>query len=330
MGREPTCETPATRVEMRVEFLLIVEMAHDLRFVATVLPKLIGEHFADFRFHIRQSFFLILGIQEHGNSQEGRDKEDLIRDLLAAVKNAETFQFRLKDYERIKGVLEIGDEDVKISLQPLELYFYVHKPDKGVEILWVEGQNNGNAWVHPNSFPYFTLNLNPYGSMMRGGHHVMFDLNFNYLTGIIQTTQSKLGTKFFENVVDLGKINFNGRLCQQICIEYTGFGLHTYRVRSGENMESIAKANHLSEYLILEKNPGLKHYGDIRPNQQIYIPNNYFEKLILYIDEESSFPLVEMFFDEHGLFEKYEFYNLKVNVSFAKVDFSKNNPAYHF
>jgi len=61
-----------------------------------------------------------------------------------------------------------------MQIHPLKIYISAESPGKSYEVLWLSGENNGDAWVHPGAFPYFTLSLNPEANTMKLGHHSIF------------------------------------------------------------------------------------------------------------------------------------------------------------
>ena len=74
----------------------------------------------------------------------------------------------------------------------------------------------------------------------------------------------------------------------------------------------------------------MKGYLDVKPGQVIHIPNNYAKSLTLYISKNTLLPLVELIYDDKGLYERYEFTELKVNPMFPVEEFTQDNPAYNF
>jgi LysM repeat protein len=253
---------------------------------------------------------------------------EVLQKMIESIDHISTIQFKLKDHERINNKIRIGEEDVKMTYDPLQIYVYVQQPDKGVEVLWKKGENHNKAYVHSKGIP-FTLSLDPYGKKMRNGHHTLFELNFHYIQDIVKEMKRNSGNQFERYIKNVGKIDFDGKHCYQIEIHYPEFRYYSYQVKNGESIIDIAKDKNLSEYMILEKNH-LKNYHDIKEGQQIKLPTAYAAKTIFYIDEATYLPLVQMIYDDQGLFEKYEYYDLKLNPTFDKNEFSKKNKSYHF
>ena len=101
-------------------------------------------------------------------------------------------------------------------------------------------------------------------------------------------------------------------------------------VKKGENITTIARRLRLSEYMILENNPKISSYTDVKEGQIISIPNAYAKLTLLLIDKEYLLPVNNKVFDDKGVFEMYEYHDLKVNVPIAPEEFTKNYKGYHF
>ena len=51
---------------------------------------------------------------------------------------------------------------------------------------------------------------------------------------------------------------------------------------------------------------------------------------VLYIDKQYFVPLVTRVYDDKGLFESYEYLNLKVNPEIPEEEFTRKYKDYHF
>lgn len=278
------------------------------------------------KYYTGMLFILLCGMIAAQDNQ-GRK---ILDNMLASIDKVHSMQFRLKQYERYNGKIELEDDRVKLNMNPLMIFIEVISPDAGAEVLWVQGENNGEASVHPNGFPYITLNFLPDSKTLRKGHHNIFALRLSYMAGLIRSTMQNAGSRFNNNLHLEQDVVFNNEACYQLTIEHPSFAFIPYTIKPGENIISLAERLHLSEYMILEKNPGLSGYFDVKTGQVIRIPNNYARKMTLYISKKTNLPMAEFIYDDQGLFERYEFSEVKVNPVFGPEDFSKHNPAYHF
>lgn len=81
---------------------------------------------------------------------------------------------------------------------------------------------------------------------------------------------------------------------------------------------AIGKKLAISEYKIKE----LNDIGDdVKPGQKIKIPSAYAKKTTLYIDKSNYLPIYHKMEDEKGVYEVFEFKDLKLGVNFTATDF---------
>lgn len=247
--------------------------------------------------------------------------------LLTSIESTKTLKYDLKLSERIQGKMVNTESSVKLQVSPRKLYLYL----KGPELLWVQGQNNGNALVNPGTFPYFNLYLNPDGALMRKNqHHTIHEMGYEYLAGVLKNIIKKSGDKFEKYFVYTGEETWDGRPCYKLVISYPEFGFTNYTVQKGENLVTIARKLYVSEYMILENNPRLKDYYDVKDCDVIKVPNAYAKLTILMIDKEFFLPINNKILDDKGLFEYYEYHNLHPNTKIADEEFTRYYKDYNF
>lgn len=261
-----------------------------------------------------------------GPSPEEANTQQIITKMLDAIRSIRTLKYNLKCSERINGKMLQTESQVKLQVSPRKVYLYL----KGPEVLWIEGQNNGNALVNPNSFPYVNLNLDPNGSLMRKDqHHTIHEMGFAYLGDVLESVVTKVGDKFDKYFSYSGEDKFLNRPCHKILITNHDFTYVSYKVKKGENLITIARKLKVSEYMILEKNK-LTDYYAVKEGQQILVPNGYAKMVMLTIDKQTYLPIAIKTFDDKGLFESYEYHNLQLNVKIADQEFSKDFKDYKF
>jgi hypothetical protein len=257
------------------------------------------------------------------------DCKVLIAKSLKAIHEVKGLKYHLKITERSrKGTFNFYESAVKFQKKPRKIYLYI----KGIEVLWVEGTNKGKALVKPNSFPYFNLNLDPMGDLMRQDqHHTLNEMGYDYLASIIDYSAKKMGDNFDEAFTLEGEEKINNRLCYKITINNKSFGYTDYTVGENESITSIARRHFVSEYMILEKNKKFKYYFDIlKKGQVIKIPTWYCKQVTLYIDKFYMVPISVKIMDDIGLFEEYNYYFLQVNPKFEDAEFTREYKDYKF
>jgi outer membrane lipoprotein-sorting protein len=82
--------------------------------------------------------------------------------------------------------------------------------------------------------------------------------------------------------------------------------------------------------MVLENNPKLGSYNDVKAGDIIKVPNAYAKLTLLLIDKEYLLPVNNKIFDDKGLYETYEYHDLMVNPPIAPEEFTKTYKGYHF
>ncbi len=248
--------------------------------------------------------------------------------MLTSIDNVQSLKFHLKISERIKGKMVNYESQSKLIRSPRQLYIYL----KGPEVLWKEGWNNGNALVNPGGFPFFNLNLDPQGALMRDKqHHTIHEMGFDYLGRIIRASIKQSGDKFNAYFKYMGEVQWNGKSCHQIMAHYPDFKYIEYNVKPGETIITIGRKLNLSEYMILEANADkINDYDDIKSGQRIKIPNAYAKLTTILIDKQNNLPCNTKIYDDKGLFESYEYIKLELNPKFADNEFDQEFKDYKF
>ena len=252
---------------------------------------------------------------------------EVLKKILEATANIKTLRYDLVRNERIKGRMTYTESQVKLQVSPRNIYISMHGP----EVLWIQGANNGEALVNPGTFPYFNLNLDPMGSLMRKNqHHTINEIGIQYLADILKDGMRRAGDNIDKYFAIVGEEIRDGRPCYKLSITFPDFAWGEYTVEKGENITTIARKLHLSEYMILENNPKFSWYNDVKANQIIKVPNAFAKLILMSIDKEWFFPVSTNVFDDKGLFETYDYKNLKINSIISPEEFTKEYKGYHF
>ncbi len=257
--------------------------------------------------------------------------KDILSKMLIAGESVKTARYSLKKQEKIGSELIESEMNAKLQTSPYRVYVYNIKPTNGSEVLFKAGENNGDAYVNPNSFPYVNLNLNPNNSLLRKEqHHTLNDLGFFYISNILKNQLKKDGAKFYTYLTYDGEVEWNGKKMYKLTIDNRSFGHFNYQVQKGENITTIAKKLNVSDYMILSLNPKAKFYDDVKPGMQLKVPNSYARKIVLYVDKLNFLPLGQFIYDDKGLYEKYEMHNFILNPVFRNEEFTSTYKDYHF
>lgn len=273
------------------------------------------------------SICILLVSFNNKKTSKKHDAAEMLNGILKSISNIKTLRYDLQRNERVKGKMNFTESKVKLQVSPRKLYIAID----GQEVLWIQGANNGNALINPGTFPYINLNLDPMGSLMRKNqHHTIHELGMEYLAEILKEGMKQYGEELYKHFVIMGEEKYMGRTCYKLSVAYPDFAWLPYTVKKGETILSIASRLHVSEYMILEKNPATSWFDDVKEGQVIQVPNAYAKLFLLMIDKELMVPISEKIFDEQGLFETYEFFNLQVNSPISDEEFTEDYKDYNF
>ena len=258
------------------------------------------------------------------------DKHEMFKKMMTTIDGIKTLSFKMDKTERIKGKMMPGSQDVKLNVKPFKVYLKVHVPNKGAEVLYIEGENKGNAKVNPNAFPYMTLNLDPDGDILRKDqHHSVKQLGFEYTGDLLNHVYNKYKSKINDYVTINGEVTYDGRKCWNVTLTNKEYKIENYTAVAGDDMLKVARKLRLDEYSLLELN-GKKNFDDLKVGETIKVPNSLCKQIEMYIDKETYLPLYQKLFDEKGLMATYEYTKLKINPTFKPEEFTENYSGYDF
>ncbi len=254
---------------------------------------------------------------------------ELIRTMIDYSMQLEGFTAEITKEERIDGELVKQITAVKLIREPFQLYLNQRFPKEGVEILCNGKQ--GKAYINPNSFPWFNLSLDPYGSLMRRNqHHTVYDSGFDLLANIINKELARIGNDTTTHLFYRGVKNVNQRPSYLIEMINPTYKIIPYTVKLGEDLMGIAKSLNISSYAILELNTEVDFYDDVSPGQELMVPASYARKMELYIDQEYMLPLIFKVYDDDGLYAQYAYHKFILNPNFKPNEFTSEYVEYGF
>ncbi len=82
--------------------------------------------------------------------------------------------------------------------------------------------------------------------------------------------------------------------------------------------------------MVLRKNPSLADSDHIGAGEEVIIPNDYSPRMILYVDKENYTPVIIEVYDDEGLYEHYEFDQVKIDPQFKENEFEPSFEEYDF
>ena len=249
----------------------------------------------------------------------------LLTRLTAAVDNLRTLRLSIAARERIGSKYMPAFSTAKINTSPLRLYL---KNQAGVEVLYATGENSGDAWVYPGSFPYVTLSLDPLGSMMRRNqHHTALQIGFGVITGLLQANDQQADQAYLRSFRYVGDSLFQRRACYVLRSDFPRFRYVATRARLHDTPATVAARFGCGEYRVLERNH-LSPSDHLTEGQALQVPNAYGSCTVVLVDPQSFLPASVSVFDDRGLYERYEFSNVVANQPIAPAEFTKGYKDY--
>lgn len=257
------------------------------------------------------------------------DAINVLRQVVNQSKQIKTLRYHAVMNERIDGKMVEKDSYFKINMSPLKIY--VSQSFLGIKIdaLYVEGWNNNQLLVATVGFPWIQLSLDPRGKRVRDNHHhTIFEAGFGYFASVIDQLLREHLDKITIRYQGTAKV-YN-KDCLKIQIIVNHYQIVSYTVRPGETLPQIAQKRLINDYKILELNPEIDDYEDIRAGQVIKIPNLYAKMMYLFVDKDTMLPVQIELHDEKGVYAIYGYKDVIINAPFASDEFDKSYKNYHF
>jgi hypothetical protein len=251
--------------------------------------------------------------------------EQLTARMSAAIEGLKTLRCVVKAQERIGGNINQARSIMKLTYKPLRIYI---KNQKGVEVLYLQGQNGGDAWVYPASFPYVTLSLDPNGKLMRSNqHHTALQAGFGTISDLLRTTGLRQDNSYSKSFRYVGDTTLQGRTNYVLRSDFPQFRYVSYKAGKNETIESVAERFGCGEYRVITRND-LTIGEKIPEGKVLQVPNAYGRRTILCVDPKTYLPTMVQVNDDKGLFEKFEFLDVVPNQNIPLEEFSKDYKDY--
>ena len=280
----------------------------------------------------RLYFILIFGIiQCTVFAQDKNLKVALIDKMIKAIDDHNEMEFKMYRSERSKNGFTDGKFYAKLINKPYKLYIKNFKPKPGSEILYIKGQNDDKALINPNSFPYFSISLDPDNNLLlAGGHHSLREAGFTLFSNMFKLYKVNYGEELYNRITYHGMFKWNDRVCYKISIDYPDYSTKKYTPKKGETLYSISRDQLLNIGKLREYN--IKYDDDdiLDESDEIIIQNVYAKKAVIFIDNENYFPIYQLIYDEEGLYEKYQYVDLNLDISFKSEEFTRDYSEYNF
>lgn len=251
--------------------------------------------------------------------------EQITTRMSAAIENLKFLRCTVKAQERIGSNINQARSIMKLTYKPLRIYI---KNQKGVEVLWLAGQNDGDAWVYPAAFPYVTLSLDPNGKLMRSNqHHTALQAGFGTISDLLRTTGLRQDNSYSRSFRYTGDTTLLGHTNYVLRSDFPQFRYVNYKAGKNETIGTVAERFGCGEYRLIERN-NLTIGDKIPEGKVLQVPNGYGRRTILCIDPKTYLPTMVQVNDDKGLFEKFEFQDVVPNQAIPLEEFTKDYKGY--
>ncbi len=251
--------------------------------------------------------------------------EQLTARMSTAIENLKFLRCTVKAQERIGGSIHQALSIMKLTYKPVRIYL---KNQKGVEVLWLAGQNDGDAWVYPASFPYITLSLDPNGKLMRGSqHHTALQAGFGTISDLLRTSALRQDDAYSRSFRYVGDTTLLGRPNYVLRSNFAQFRYVSYKAGKNETVATVAERFGCGEFRVIERN-NLTIGEKIPEGKVLQVPNGYGRRTILCIDPKTYLPTLVQVNDDKGLFEKFEFLDVIPNQPIPLEEFTRDYKGY--
>lgn len=279
-------------------------------------------------------FFCLFGLLLATHTTlSAQDPVAIMAKMKAAIRNMNQSTFDLKSKERFGSTYMTKNLQFRVQESPRRVY--MKDLDTGVEMLYASGWNNNKAYINPNGFPWVNVSLSIYDSkVVAENHHTVKDAGLGFVNVLLsgfENTVKKSGKSLNDLYTYKGEVMFNGRPCHRIyMIPPSGFQYVSYTTDRDQNLVQLSRRIVASDYLIKEKNSKVSYGRKIKQGTTLSVPSAYASKVVVYIDKETYMPVVQMLYDERGLFEKYEYTNINAKPNFGSDEFTTDCAKYGF
>ena len=242
----------------------------------------------------------------------GQATAEIINKMFKAIEETKEFSFVLTNTERLKNKTLTGNQYVIIDKNTESVYIRFISPNKGGQVTFQKGKNSDRITYRAPGTG-LSMSLDPLGDLVRkNNHHTIYEIGYNYFYELVKysfkTSPSSFGS--------VEKIKYNGEEVYKIVAKNPDYAIVDYTVTNEKNVVEISKKLMVDDFKLLELNPQVKNFSDkLRPGQIIKVPTHYAKEMTLYINPSNFLPCYIEVQDEKGLYEKYEYRDMKVKTT---------------
>lgn len=255
--------------------------------------------------------FALLGMT-NGNYQQATH---ILEKMHSHLEGIDAHSYRLELLERrMGGEMHRGEMKIFAQEQPIKIQLEMLKPTEGAMIEY-DANEKGIAVVTPRKWlPAIKFRQDIHSKLLRPGHYAIDETRLTYIDEIIRKTEGVFRQRgiYTQGLAYQGTNLINGKTSHCIAFEDDAYHIQTYTAKAEEKLLDLAKQKLIPPYKIRELNPFLKDYNDLPAGKALQLPSSYAKRTVLYVSAKSYLPNRLEVYDEKGLFERFDFYEVKI------------------
>lgn len=274
----------------------------------------------------------MLSILLYSSSLVAQSAASIVDKMSDALENTSKMTYDIYLKERFGSTYVEKEMHFRVNENPRKVY--AKNLEDGVEILYVTGWNNDKAYINPNGFPWVNVSFDIYNDRMtKEAHHLISDAGFELSSSMITNFRNRIeqeGKNFDDHFSYKGETTWDGKSCYKIYMDDPNYGYTTYTVTRDETLHQLANRLGVPAHKIQEKNGGKLPYQKSLKGRSLTVPTSYAKQVIFFVDKTTYLPLVQMVYDDKGLYEKYEYRNLDISPSLYTNEWTDDCSSYGF
>jgi outer membrane lipoprotein-sorting protein len=252
---------------------------------------------------------------------QAQNVNEITKKILDACGKADNVTYDFFAYERFAGTKKVNSEvHIRFQESPLKIYADSKKPT-AAKLLYIPSVSadvkvkKGILSISPSLYS---------GIIMKDQHHPLNQAGFGTFKKIIEQSIKTKGytlssPELGSFVKILGTVTYDEKSCWKVEINDNDYKLVSHKVTADEKtVWDLGRKYSVPEYRIKEIND---IGNDLTEGQVIKMPSVYAKKTTVFIDKTTFLPIYQKMEDDAGIYEVYEFKNLKINVKFTDDDF---------
>lgn len=251
--------------------------------------------------------FISFGFQ---NQRNQRTLDQLFASIDEEMSKVSSLEFMLKRTERINNEVISVENYIRFQAKPFKSMIQFMGDKEGDFLIYIPEENEGKALFIPGGFPYINVNLHPESYLMRkNSHYTVGEIGVKFIVDQIKGNYLKWKNNFhYRGVINLGNNEYHR--IEGILDDLT---YEKYQVKPNETLSQLGKRFFVSEYMLMEINDNVDALDDDISGKTILIPTCYANHIEMLVNTKTYFPEKVVIKDKKGLFEQYEYAQIKIN-----------------